>query len=330
MKKVGSILAKGKPQKENKVNNIVPPDGNPIVVKRKKRGLSLQGKRSLAGFLFVLPFILGLFLFFLPALIQAVVFTFNEVRPGINGYELVKKGYDIYRYVLFEEKWYTLSLVESLKNMGLSVPLVLIFSFFMASVLNQKFRGRGFFRAILFLPVVISAGVVLKLDNLAIFTSVPESAVTADAISALDLVPLLVKLGMPNNFINTISGIIASIYEIITASGVQILIFLAAMQTIPASLYEASTMDGATGWENFWKITFPMLSPYILSNAVYTIVDNLGSLKSPIMRHIVSSASGTNSNLSQSITMAVVFFACQLLVIAVITVLISRLVFYYD
>lgn len=329
MKKFGSILAKIKPRKEKNVNIAAPPEGNPIVV-RKRRGLSLQGKRSLAGYLFVLPFILGMVFFFLPSIVQAIQFSMSNIKRGPDGYTLEYVGFHWFDYAINQEKWYRFSLIDSLRSMAFSVPLVLIFSFFMASVLNQKFRGRAFFRAILFLPVVISAGVVLKLDNLAAFNYVPQSEVAADTISALDLVPLLVKLGMPNNFINTISNIIASIYEIITASGVQILIFLAAMQTIPASLYEASTMDGATGWENFWKITFPMLSPYILSNAVYTIVDNLGSLKSPVMQHIISAATGTNANLSQSVAMAVIFFACQLVVIAIITVLISRLVFYYD
>lgn len=330
MKKFVDKFAKLKPRKEKKISNNVPPDGNALVIRRRRKGLSLQGKRSIAGLLFVSPFIFGLLFFFLPSIIQAVIFSMSDIRLKLDGYELIDKGLHWYYYAVKDHPWYNLSLINSLRSMALSVPLVLIFSFFMASILNQKFRGRAFFRAILFLPVVISAGIVLKLDNLAAFSYVPESAVASDAISGLDLVPMLIKLGLPNNFINTISNIIASIYQIITASGVQILIFLAAMQTIPASLYEASTMDGATGWENFWKITFPMLSPYILSNAVYTIVDSLGSFKSPVIQMIMGEATGINANLSLSIAMAVIFFICQLAIIAIITFLISRLVFYYD
>ncbi len=329
MKKFGSILEKIMPRKKAAEAAAAAPAGNPIV-RRKKKGLSLQGKRAVAGLLFVTPLILGMAFFFLPAIIDAVKFSFHKINRGIGGYTLDYVGFSWYDYAINQDKWYRFSLIESLANMFFSVPLVLIFSFFMASVLNQKFRGRAFFRAILFLPVIISAGVVLKLDNLNLFTTAPQSAVAADTISALDLVPLLIKLGMPTSIISQISSIIARIYEIVTASGVQILIFLAAMQTIPPSLYEASTMDGATGWENFWKITFPMLSPYILSNAVYTIVDNLGSFKSPVMQYMVSVATGIHGDLSKSIAMAVIFFSCQLVVIAIITVLVSRLVFYYD
>lgn len=321
-------IVKEKPQDNvKKVSFTKPPKGNAIA---KRKGLSLNTKRSIAGLLFVLPFIIGLIFNFLPALIQAGIFSFHKINVTDSGYTLNPVGFHYYFNAFNVHPYFKMVLIESLGQIFLSVPLILTFSFFTASILNQKFKGRAFFRAVLFLPVIIGAGVIIKIENWSAISFQADSVVQSSGISALDLVPVLHRLGVPVQIINHLSTIISQIYQVITDSGVQILIFLGAMQTIPPSLYEASTMDGATGWENFWKITFPMLTPYILSNMVYTVVDNLTNFKSSIMRVILNTATDLNGDLSYSIAMAFIFFICEAFILLVLTFLVSRLVYYYE
>jgi len=227
-------------------------------------------------------------------------------------------------------QWFVQELVATIWQMIINVPLIIAFSCLMAGMINQNFKGRTFVRAVLFLPVIISAGVVLKVDTSGSVMGISQSGEIADAVASMDIANLFLKIGFPEQFVTEISEIIDRIYEVITQSGVQILVLLAALQTMSPSLYEASSMEGATPWENFWKITFPMLSPYMLTCAVYTIIDSLASYNSPIMRVITETAQGSNANMSYSIAMAFIFFGVSSAILAAFVVLISRVVFYYD
>ena len=150
-----------------------------------------------------------------------------------------------------------------------------------------------------------------------------------ESVSTVDLSNLLISIGLPTAIIGYLSQAVSHLYEVINSSGVQILIFLAALQTISPSIYEAATMDGATAWEKFWKVTFPMLSPYILTNTVYTLIDLLSSDRSTVLSVIIQTAQG-NLNYSLSTAMAFIFFAVVIVILGVFVGLISRLVFYYD
>ncbi len=294
-----------------------------------KKQLSLKNKRAVAGYGFIAPFILGILLIFGPSVIKALTFSLSNIIMNTDGsgYTLEWVGIHHYDKAITDHAWFDQELMNSFWRLVYNVPLVIAFSFFIAGILNKDFKGRTAVRAILFLPVVISAGVLAKVDNVTELSSFAQSDQVSDAVAAIDITNVIVEMGIPNSIVNMITTSISRIYEVITSSGVQILIFLAAMQSISPSLYEASTMEGATGWENFWKITFPMLSPYILTCAVYTVIDLVSSYKSPVMNVIESVA---NTDRSLSIAMAFIFFGMAALILLVVVFLVSRLVFYYD
>jgi len=292
--------------------------------------MTMKNKRAVVGLLFIAPFIIGLLIIFIPSLVKAILFSFSDIIIRGNGYVLEDVGLKYYKDAFIDNAWFVQELVATIWQMIINVPLIIAFSCLMAGMINQNFKGRTFVRAVLFLPVIISAGVVLKVDTSGSVMGISQSGEIADAVASMDIANLFLKIGFPEQFVTEISEIIDRIYEVITQSGVQILVLLAALQTMSPSLYEASSMEGATPWENFWKITFPMLSPYMLTCAVYTIIDSLASYNSPIMRVITETAQGSNANMSYSIAMAFIFFGVSSAILAAFVVLISRVVFYYD
>lgn len=295
-----------------------------------KGHLSLQGKRAVSGYLFILPFIAGLATIFIPSLIDAFIYSTHDIIILPQGYELEYVGFEFFAN-LTSNTWYIWELQQTIIKMLYNVPLILFFSFFMAILLNQKFKGRAAARAILFLPVIISAGVILKMENGIDVAGMMSAGDTVDAVNSLDITNFLLAIGIPPSICETVSTVMSSIYKIISQSGVQILIFLAALQTISPSLYEASTMEGATGWENFWKITFPMLSPYILTNVVYTIIDSASSYTSSFMNVIDSVVAHLGGQGQETaIAFSLIFFAIILVILGAFVLLVSRLVFYYD
>lgn len=285
-------------------------------------------RRAVTGLLFISPFIIGLLLIFLPAMIKAVQFSLSDMTLKASSYDLTFVGLKHFKSALFSNTTYVRTMLSSLSDMALNVLLILMFSLFIAILINQNFKGRTVVRAIFFLPVIISAGIIVKLDFGSEVLNVSNVA-GAEAVSSLDVARFLLSIGIPPQIVEYVSTVISRIYQTITDSGVQILIFLATLQTIPSSLYEASAIEGATGWENFWKITFPMLSPFLLTNAVYTVVDSLGSYKSGILVYILNFAAKPE-NMMASVAMSMMFFLCEIVVLMIIMFVLSRVVFYYD
>lgn len=294
-----------------------------------KKHITLTKRKSIAGIAFISPFLIGIILVFIPSLIKAFSFSINELKISPKGYSLNFAGLEFYKEALFEHATFSKELIESVVDMLINIPLVIVFSFFISNVLNMNFKGRAAVRSILFLPVIVSSGVIITLNSVSIVNGVLTSSAGSDSVSTVDLSNLLVTLGLPTGIITYLSQAVTHLYDVINSSGVQILIFLAALQTISPSIYEAATMDGATAWEKFWKVTFPMLSPYILTNTVYTLIDLITSDRSTVLSTIVSTAQ-VNINYSLSTAMAFLFFAVIVVILVVFVLLISRIVFYYD
>lgn len=300
--------------------------------KKRRSGLDLTRKRAMMGYVFVMPFIIGLITFFLVPMIQTVIFSFNNLETVSGGYRLIPKGIENYRKAFLSDANYTRNLVDSLLFMVTNVPLILIFSFFAANLLNQKFRGRGLARAIFFLPVILTSGVMLVIDSgdmLQAAYGIAQPETQEGAFRAVELARLLLRSRLSPTFIDYIISAVDRIYEIVSASGVQILVFLAGLQSISPSLFEASNMEGATGWENFWKITFPMVSPLILVNTVYSIIDTLTNPANALMDQIRTTAFSRN-DFGLSAAMALVYFFAIMAVIGIVVWLISKVVFYYE
>ncbi len=235
---------------------------------------SMEKKRALTGYLFISPFLVGLIVFFLIPVGRSVMFSFSniEIQPG--GYKLINVQFEHYYKALFVHPRFLRALVNSVIAMVTDVPLLLIFSFFTATLMNQKFKGRSLSRAIIFLPVIMTSGVITVLEHndtlLNLMRSVLSEggsggiAASGMALRALEFRNLLIQSDIDPRFVNYLTGAIDRIYDLVSASGVQILIFLSGLQSIPSSVFEASSIEGATSWESFWKITFPMVSPLIL------------------------------------------------------------------
>lgn len=305
----------------------------------KKRGgkwrLTLIGKEAVAGILFIMPFLIGFFGIFLPMIIESIHFSFSNMEISKTGYVLTKaanNGWEHYKRALTIDPDFNPMLLQSIGSMLVQVPLVIIFSFFAANLLNQKFHGRAIARSIFFFPVILTSGVILGLENSDLLVQTRSvSGMTRDEMASfLNVANFLVKYtDLPQSIIMFLSNAVNGIYDIVIASGVQILIFLAGLQSISPSLYEASSMEGATAWENFWKVTFPMISPIILVNSVYTIIDLFTNETNEMMQEIKTTIF-SEIKYGYGSAMAWIYFICIAVILAIAGGLISRKVFYYD
>ena len=297
----------------------------------KKIRLTLKQKKNLGGYFFTLPFTIGFVLFFLYPFIQSVIFSMSELVFTADGYSLNFLGLQNYHEALFVNAKYMRALFETVGKTMSDIPLILGFSFFAAILLNQKFRGRMLAREIFFLPVILSAGVVLKIEQTDYITTLLNSASGSSGLFFSDevLQGFLMKMKLPQSFLDYIMSGVNYIPQIIKSSGIQILIFLAGLQSIPKSLYEASKVEGATGWENFWKITFPLMSPLILVNIVYTIINSFTAPDNQTIR-LIRDTSFQGAGYGVGTAMAWIYFILIGILLAVTIGIISRRIFYME
>ena len=304
---------------------------------RKPKQLGLRRKQARTGLAFVSPFIVGLIVYFIMPVVQSIGFSFSNIEVTGTGFNQSFAGLENYYRAFAIDPDFRQTLVSSILEMAAQVPLIVIFSFFAATLLNRPFRGRGLARTVFFLPVILTTGVILAIETSDMLIGMAQQTVNAagevsDQVSgfqSLQLRAMLVQSGLDPRFISYITGAIDSIYSVITASGVQILVFLAGLQSIPASLYEAAVVEGASGWETFWKITFPMVSPLILVNVIYSIVDAFTKPTNAMMQAIQTTAFEL-SYYGYSAAMAWIYFATILVMLGIVSFVISRYVFYHQ
>ena len=241
-----------------------------------KKPLSIERKRAKMGYVFLSPLIFGVVFLFLPVIIKTIVFSFNNTVIENGRYYLEWVGFAYYKKLFLENPKFLRMTADSVWQMIVKVPTIVIFSLFIASVLNQKFRGRVFARAVFFLPVVLATGIVTKVANNFDVSSVLSSRSVLDSTNGstfFDVSAFLISLNFSNKITSFVISAANGIYDIVNASGMQIFIFLACFQEIPESLYEAASVDGCSKWEAFWKITIPSVIRQIIVTAVYTIID---------------------------------------------------------
>ncbi len=230
---------------------------------RVKRG-PLEKKDARAGVLFVLPWLIGAAVFLAYPLIMSLWYSLNNIRLTSEGMKFTFLAQGNFTQILLSDPDFLPNLVDYLLSTVVSVPVIVVFALMIALMLNEKIRGKSFFRLIFFLPVIIVSGPILNSlteQNASTISVVDTQAVTAAIASFL-----------PPMIAQPISGLFSNMVTILWYSGVPILIFLSALQKIDRSQYEAAYVDGASGWERFWKITLPSVKPMILLNCVYTIV----------------------------------------------------------
>ncbi|MBR6341610.1 MAG: sugar ABC transporter permease [Treponema sp.] len=302
----------------------------------KKRKVGLMGRRAVYGYLFILPFIIGFIFFMVKPLVQSLMMALSDVTISTNGFELVYNNFANFKKAFLVDADFNRMLLEGIGMMVYRSIATVVFSFFVALLLNQNFKGRTLARSIFFLAVILSSGVLVGLENnnslMAQIKDTIEEAGSANSITDVlerILVPSAQGLGgISSKTFALVFQIIDSIYDVAMASGIQIIIFLSGLQNISPSMYEAAQMEGCTSWESMCKITIPMISPLLPVCWVYTIVDFFMKSDNQIMTKIndnmVALAYGFSS------AMAWIYFIVCIALIGISSLIISKVVYNYD
>ncbi len=302
-------------------------------MKKKKKPAGLQKRKAISGYLFISPFIVGFLLFMVKPLFQSLYMSLSTVNVSTSGFQPVFNGIENYKKAFLIDPDFNRLLTEELGKMVVNTIAVLVFSFFVALILNQKFRGRAFVRAVFFLPVIISSGVILgvEYDNtlLAGLQETIQQSANSDTSITAAIENILVTSGVGSRVFETVFEVVDGIYDVAISSGIQILIFLSALQTISESMYEAADIEGCTAWESLWKITFPMISSMLLVNVVYTIVDFCMRTDSEVMEMITEQMT-LYLDYGFSSAMAWIYFVIVGAAIGLCALFLSKVVYYYE
>lgn len=252
---------------------------------KKQKGI--EQLRSRYGLRFISPWIIGLVLFFIVPIAQSIYYSFCNLSMGDGGITSSFIGFTNYDEILNRDPNYLVILKDSIVEILYSLPVIFIISLILAMLLNQQFPGRTFFRALYFLPVVIASGVVITI-LFEVNTSDVTNVGMDEAISAnmIDFTDIIKKLGLPTQISKYLTSTLSNMFELVWNSGIQIILFISGMQSIPDLLYEVAKVEGCTKWEEFWFITLPMLSKVSLLVIVFTIVEQLVSQQNGMMSYI--------------------------------------------
>ena len=299
-------------------------------MKRRSKYEGLQKRKAIAGYLFISPFIVGFLAFMVKPFFQSLYMSLCEVQVSGKGFTNVFQGITNYVRAFTADVDYTRLLWNELGRMIVNVIAIMVFSFFVAVLLNQKFKGRALVRGIFFLPVILSSGVIIgvEYENELMASMRDVIEMNGDGTSITDTIKEILNIsGVGNSLFNIVFDIVDGIYDVVLASGIQIIIYLSGLQTISKSMYEAASIEGCTAWESFWKITFPMISPLLLVNWVYTIVDFCMRTDNEVMKKI-QEVMLENLNYGSASAMSWIYFGIVIAIIGGTSFLISKVVYY--
>lgn len=299
--------------------------------KQKNKLAGLQRRKAIAGYIFIAPFILGFLVFMVKPFCQSLYMSFCNVEVGAGSFNSVFQGIDNYKRAFTYDPKFTRQLVEEISRMTVDSVAIMVFSFFVALILNQKFKGRALVRAIFFLPVILSSGVILGLetdnqlmDQLQV--AIEETTTNISITGAVE--EILRTAGVGVRAFEKVFEVIDKIYDIAISSGIQIIIFLSGLQTISSSMYEAADIEGCTKWESLWKITFPMISSMFLVNWIYTIIDFCMRSDNKVIDQITDSILQIDYGFASAMTW--IYFVVVIAFVGISSLIISRGVYYYD
>ena len=300
--------------------------------KKKHKLVGLEKRKAIAGYCFIAPFIVGFLVFMIKPFFQSLYMSFTNVDLRAGNFSMAWCGIENYFFAIRKDASYVRLLTEELLRMVVYSFAIIVFSFFVSLILNQKFHGRALVRAVFFLPVILSSGVMLGLEsNNQLVATLQQTVEEATAsISVTDsLQEILRTAGVGTRAFEKVFEVIDNIYDVALASGIQIIIFLSGLQTIPRSMYEAADIEGCTAWESLWKVTFPMISSLFLVNWVYTVVDFCMRSDNQVIEKIQETMIEMQ-NYGAASAMTWIYFVIVITFVGITSLAISKGVYYGD
>lgn len=279
-------------------------------------GVSLRVREALSGYGFIAIWVVGFLIFTAIPLVQTLQYSFNQVAVTATSINLNFVDWANYSRALFTDPTFIELIIGYTIETLVSVPIVLIFAMIIAMFLNVKFRLKGLFRVIFFLPIVITSGPVIR-------ELTAQGAASAPGIGNLPAVVEFLE-ELPRALRGPVEYLLTSFVLILWFSGVQILIYLSSLQKIDKSVYEAASIDGASGWETFWKIILPSLSTATLVNAIYTIVSLSHFSENKVIQYIYSQTYNVQGGIGYASAMAFIYFAVMVLILVIIYLLLMQ------
>ncbi len=294
--------------------------------KKIKKHKGIESLKSTYGRLFCLHWEIGLILFFVMPLFQSFYYAFCDVSFVSGEYRFEYSGLKNIKDILFSDPDYVNNLRDSFMAMPGQLVVIVIVSLILALLLNQKFRGRLFFRGLYFLPVIIASGVVINLLFKTTSSEISSSGVSDTfASNMLSVEDVMGWLSLPTEIGAFFTGLLNDIFNLIWNCGIQIVLFISGMQSIAESLYEVSKVEGATKWEEFWFITLPMLSRTLILVIIFTMVELVTAKSNAVMSQAYSLMTGAATKYGPASAMLWVYFAIVGVFMAAIMFLFSVL-----
>ncbi len=249
---------------------------------RLKKNTSMESLKQRYGYSFVFHWVIGLVVFFFGPVLYSIRYAFSDITVTASGFKLDFVGIRNFKESLFENPTYLDQIRDSIGAMFYTLPMVLALSLILAVLLNQKFCGRTVMRIFFFLPVIIESSVILRLMsdssiNASIFN------LSTEGTGIVDYNTVISNLRLPPQLSSFLTFFLSNAVSLTWSCGVQIILFLAGLQSIPDSLYEVSKIEGANKWEEFCQITVPMLRHVLSLVIIYTMISRFTASNNPIM-----------------------------------------------
>lgn len=297
---------------------------------KKHFRMTYEKRKSMYGYAFIGLWLAGMLIFFLVPMILSLLYSFQNVNPQNGGMKGEWTGLYNYSVSFRKDQYYRKYLVEVLLDAVKTTPLILIFSLFIAVILKQKFKGRSFSRAMFFLPVIVASGPVYSIITGDMNTSGTNNAEQFSTLFKTDMVTDLLNFtgvyGLSESLTSFIQSTLDNIFALVWKSGIQILLFLAALQNISPSVKEAAQIEGATSWEYFWKITFPFVSPVVVANLIFTLIDSFTDSGNLVMKRVMTMRNEWNYGVASA--MVWTYFFIIMIIIAVVLLIVNKHVYY--
>ena len=297
---------------------------------KKKKKVRIITRTDITGWLFVLPFLIGFIWLFIKPLISGIQYSFNQVTMSETGFVLEPVQWGHYKYILLEDPDFVKNLVTVFSQLGIKMLVIMFMSMFLAILLNAEFPGRVLFRAMLFLPVIFSAEQAMNIFSAYAGTGDMTETTNDFVVVAGEMTGFVKEIinsfGVLSPLIAQVTGYAGKLFDLLWDCGIQIVLFIIGLQSIPSHLYEVAKIEGCTKWEEFWKITFPLLTPSILLCLIFSVIQYFNG-DSPIVGMIRAKML---TSIGEAMALSMLYAVIVLVVVILIYKILSKKTVYLD